>query len=116
MHITYLGHASFLVETEELPLVTDPWLSPLGAFDSAWFQYPCNHHLGPERRERLERTEKPIFAYVSHEHRDHFDPEFLKTLPVGRMTFLLPHSRCREARTACPCEQRTMLATPARLR
>lgn len=26
-------------------MVMDPWLSAHGAFDSAWFQFPCNHHV-----------------------------------------------------------------------
>lgn len=91
MQITYLGHAGFLVETPEAVVVTDPWMSEKGAFDSAWFQYPCNHHLAPFLREKLQSSEKPVFVYISHEHRDHFDPEFLKTLPVEKITFLVPH-------------------------
>jgi len=91
MQITYLGHAGFLIETPEALLVTDPWLSPQGAFDSAWFQYPCNHHLGPILQEKLRSSQKPVFIYISHEHRDHFDPEFLKTLPLNKITFLVPH-------------------------
>ena len=91
MQITYLGHAGFLIETQQAILVTDPWLSPEGAFDSAWFQYPCNHHLGSWVQQKLQRAEKQVFIYVSHEHRDHFDPAFLRTLPVRKITFLLPH-------------------------
>jgi UDP-MurNAc hydroxylase len=99
MDITYLGHAAFLVETDQAILVTDPWLSPEGAFDSAWFQFPCNHHLGPLLRQKLRDTQKQAFLYVSHEHRDHFDPEFIKTLPVSRMTFLLPRFERAALRT-----------------
>src|SRR4029077_18467579 len=91
MQITYLGHAGFLIETPEALLVTDPWLSPQGAFDSAWFQYPCNQHLAPFLQEKLRSSQKPVFIYISHEHRDHFDPEFLKTLPLNKITFLAPH-------------------------
>jgi len=90
MQITYLGHAGFLLETEKALVVTDPWLSPEGAFDSAWFQFPCNHHIGPWLREKLESSSKSLFVYVSHEHRDHFDPEFLKTLPLAKINFLVP--------------------------
>lgn len=90
MQITYLGHAGFLVETAQSIVVTDPWLSPEGAFDSAWFQFPCNHHLADDLREKLTSSSKQIFLYVSHEHRDHFDPAFLKTLPLGKVTCLVP--------------------------
>src|SRR5215831_17812074 len=90
MDINYLGHAGFLVEAEQFLLVMDPWLSPEGAFDSAWFQFPCNHHLAPRVSEVLRQTKKERFVYVSHEHRDHFDPNFLARLPVKDVTFLVP--------------------------
>lgn len=90
MQITYLGHAGFLVETDQSIVVTDPWLSREGAFDSAWFQFPCNHHLADELREKLSSSQKQVFVYISHEHRDHFDPAFLRTLPAEKIAFLVP--------------------------
>lgn len=90
MQITYLGHAGFLVETDQAIVVMDPWLSPEGAFDSAWFQLPCNHGLAPFVREKLGDSTKQRFVYISHEHRDHFDPHFLGSLPVGDLTFIVP--------------------------
>jgi len=90
MDITYLGHAGFYVEAEQFVLVMDPWLSPEGAFDSAWFQFPCNHYLAPWLCEALRQTKKERFVYVSHEHRDHFDPDFLSKLPLQDITFLVP--------------------------
>jgi UDP-MurNAc hydroxylase len=99
MQITYLGHAGFLVETERAVLVTDPWLSAEGAFDSAWFQFPCNHDLAPFVRAKLQDPSKKRFVYVSHEHRDHFDLDFLKTLPVGELTFVVPNFQRNALRT-----------------
>lgn len=93
MQITYLGHAGFLVETRDVVLVMDPWLSPDGAFDSSWFQYPCNHHLADLVREKLADGTRQRFLYVSHEHKDHFDASFLKTLTSEEFTFLVPHFR-----------------------
>jgi UDP-MurNAc hydroxylase len=90
MQITYLGHAGFAVETEEAVVIMDPWLSPTGAFDASWFQLPSNHHLAPLVHEKLRDTSREIFMYVSHEHRDHLDLEFLNNLPVRRFTLLLP--------------------------
>jgi UDP-MurNAc hydroxylase len=90
MQITYLGHAGFLVETEQAIVVMDPWLSPEGAFDSGWFQFPCNHHLAPAVRETLGHSRKQKFVYISHEHHDHYDLNFLKTLPVSDLTFVVP--------------------------
>jgi len=91
MQIVYLGHAGFLVETDRAIVVMDPWLSPEGAFDSAWFQYPCNHHLAPFVREKLQDSRKARFIYISHEHHDHFDLDFLKTLPASDFKFVVPH-------------------------
>ena len=90
MDLTYLGHAGFYVEANEFVIAMDPWLSAHGAFDSAWFQYPCNHHLAPWLRDALTATTKEAFVYVSHEHRDHFDPETLTQLPLEKLTFLVP--------------------------
>jgi UDP-MurNAc hydroxylase len=89
MEITYLGHAGFLVETQQATVVMDPWLSPEGAFDSGWFQFPCNHHLASFVREKLSDRQKQRFVYVSHEHRDHYDPGFLRSLPLGDLTFVV---------------------------
>jgi UDP-MurNAc hydroxylase len=91
MQITYLGHAGFLVETAEVVLVMDPWMSPEGAFDSGWFQFPCNHHLGGVVREKLEKSSKHKFIYVSHEHQDHYDLRYLKSLPNEGLTYVVPH-------------------------
>jgi UDP-MurNAc hydroxylase len=89
MEIMYLGHAGFCVETMDAILVMDPWLSSHGAFDAAWFQFPQNHHLAPLLRQRLAASRKPRFIYISHEHHDHFDPDFLATLPKD-VTYLIP--------------------------
>lgn len=93
MEITYLGHAGFLVETKEVIIVADPWLSPEGAFDGAWFQFPRNHHLASWVNERLERSSKARFIYISHEHKDHFDLDFLKNLACREFTLVVPMYR-----------------------
>jgi UDP-MurNAc hydroxylase len=99
MQISYLGHAGFLVETERAIVVMDPWLSPEGAFDSAWFQYPCNHHLADFVREKLQDSSKRRFVYISHEHHDHFDPAFLRSIPSSDFTFVVPHFQRDALRT-----------------
>jgi len=100
MHITYLGHAGFCVETSDAILIMDPWLSPGGAFDSAWFQFPRNHQLAPMVLEKLRYSPKQKFLYISHEHHDHFDPEFIATLPHQEITYILPHFERAALRTA----------------
>ncbi len=81
MQITFLGHAGFLVETSQALILMDPWLSREGAFASGWMQFPRNHHLAPEVRARLVASSKARYLYLSHEHKDHYDPAFLATLP-----------------------------------
>ncbi|NTX08267.1 MULTISPECIES: Rieske 2Fe-2S domain-containing protein [Myxococcus] len=90
MRITFLGHAGFAVETARSVVVMDPWLTERGAFDSAWMQLPRNHHLAPRVRELLETPGRERFLYVSHEHKDHFDPEFLATLQRRDFTVVIP--------------------------
>jgi UDP-MurNAc hydroxylase len=90
MKITSLGHAGFLVETESAVLVADPWLSPTGAFDSAWFQFPRNHHLAALVQEKLADSGKMRYLYISHEHKDHFDKSFLDSIQCRDFTVIIP--------------------------
>ncbi len=65
MLITYLGHAGFCVETSRSLVIMDPWLSPLGAFDSAWFQF---HQIitSPHWSKRNSRTlPAQVYLYQS---------------------------------------------------
>lgn len=83
MRITYLGHAGFYVESEATIIIMDPWLSRYGAFDSAWFQFPRNSHMIDYVLQHFESSPKDKYIYISHEHKDHFDIEFLKMLKKG---------------------------------
>lgn len=121
MQITFLGHAGFVVETGSTLVVTDPWLTPKGAFDSAWMQLPQNHHLAALVREKLEDPRKERFLYLSHEHKDHFDREFLETVRRRDFTVLVPRFRRSEmedvlARYGCKrlvvCEDGERVAIP----
>ena len=100
MQLSYLGHAGFCLETADTVIIMDPWLSPEGAFDSAWFQFPRNHHLAPFVRQKLSDPNKQCFVYISHEHHDHFDPGFLSSLPNAHITYVLPHFQRPALRSA----------------
>jgi UDP-MurNAc hydroxylase len=93
LEITYLGHAGFCIETSDTIIVTDPWLSPEGAFDGAWFQFPRNHHMGPWVADKLKSSSKPRFVYLSHEHKDHCDRRFLDSLSEREFTLVVPKFR-----------------------
>ncbi|MFO7563499.1 MAG: MBL fold metallo-hydrolase [Enhygromyxa sp.] len=71
MHLTSLGHASWLIEAAGLRLLCDPLLE-------------LDHYSGvfevtPPRRLDAERL-RPDFILVSHAHPDHFDVPSLATL------------------------------------
>jgi UDP-MurNAc hydroxylase len=73
--VTSLGHAGLRIETADLRLLCDPWLSPHGAFLGSWFQLPDNSHL------RTPQILDCDWVAVSHEHLDHLDLPLLASLP-----------------------------------
>lgn len=74
----FYGHNCFVVETAAALFIIDPWLSPRGAFFGSWHQFPDNTHL---RKPLVEwASEKDTYVYLTHEHRDHYDPETLGLL------------------------------------
>ena len=81
----FYGHNCFVVETAAALFIIDPWLSPQGAFFGSWHQFPDNTHLRQPLVERA--SEKDAYVYLTHEHRDHYDPETLALLAAA------PHFR-----------------------
>jgi UDP-MurNAc hydroxylase len=77
MQVTFLGHAGILIDSGSTRILMDGWFSREGAFDASWYQLPANHHLA----ERV--TDALSAVIVSHEHLDHLDPAFLRSLPDG---------------------------------
>ena len=67
----------------------DPWLSQYGAFDSAWFQYPRNSHMFDYVLKHFEPSTKDKYIYISHEHKDHFDINFLQSLKNRNFKIIL---------------------------
>jgi UDP-MurNAc hydroxylase len=82
MRITGLGHASVLIETAHGSVLTDPWVNP--AYFGAWFPFPDNSRLDWDAIGRAD------YLFVSHLHRDHFDPEHLRAHISPKATVLLP--------------------------
>lgn len=71
MRITFLGHASWLVESAETTIVTDPVLAD---FRQGTFA------ISPTRRVNLRRLPKIDAVVLTHRHRDHFDLDTLNLL------------------------------------
>jgi UDP-MurNAc hydroxylase len=82
MRITGLGHASVLIETAAGSVLTDPWVNP--AYFGSWFPFPDNSQLDWDALGQAD------YLYVSHLHRDHFDPEHLRKHVSKKATVLLP--------------------------
>jgi UDP-MurNAc hydroxylase len=73
-HVTMLAHASVLLRSGSVGLLTDPWLSGR-IFNDSWAPlFP--HALLPEYTEGLSHL------WISHEHPDHLHFPSLRTLPA----------------------------------
>ncbi len=83
MRLTGLGHASVLIETEFGSVLTDPWVNP--AYFGSWFPFPDNSQLDWDTFGNVD------YLFVSHLHRDHFDPEHLKRYVSKKAAVLLPN-------------------------
>jgi UDP-MurNAc hydroxylase len=82
MRITGLGHASVLIETAHGSVLTDPWVNP--AYFGSWFPFPDNSQLDWDAYGQAD------YLFVSHLHRDHFDPDQLRKHVSKSTTVLLP--------------------------
>jgi UDP-MurNAc hydroxylase len=92
MKITFLGHAGLYIETQYGTVLCDPWFNP--AFFASWFPFPANDHLDPAA------ISNPDFLYISHEHHDHFDPQFLTQYVSKNARVLLPNYRLKRLHAA----------------
>ncbi len=75
--VTYLGHATVLIEMAGVRILTDPFLRP---------------RLGPLQRHGPAPDPASLAAdvvVISHGHRDHFDPRSIEALP-GRPSIVVP--------------------------
>jgi UDP-MurNAc hydroxylase len=82
MRITGLGHAGMFIETTGGSILCDPVIGP--SFFGSWFPFPDNRGLD------WERFGKADFLYISHRHRDHFDPALLERYVPKDIRVLLP--------------------------
>lgn len=89
MKIKFLGQAGISVETKNSHLVCDPWFSNTGGFLARWHQFPPNEHISEEYLHACD------YLYISHEHHDHFDRNFLKSFPKD-VTVLLANFQTKE--------------------
>ena len=82
MRITGLGHAGMFIETAGGTILCDPVIK--SSFYGSWFVFPDNRALDWERFGNAD------FLYISHRHRDHFDPWMLEKYVRKDIEVLLP--------------------------
>ena len=82
MQITSVGHAGLYIETRGGTILCDPWKNP--AYFDSWFVFPDNSGLD------WDHYGKADYLYVSHLHKDHFDPALLSEHVSRDVTVLLP--------------------------
>ena len=91
MQITCVGHAGLFIETSGGSILCDPWKNP--AYFDSWFVFPDNSDLDWDRYGQAD------YLYVSHLHKDHFDPRNLREHVSRDATVLLPDYPVPELRT-----------------
>ncbi|UXA17874.1 Rieske 2Fe-2S domain-containing protein [Mycobacterium sp. SMC-4] len=82
MQVTCVGHAGFQIDTEAGSILCDPWVNP--AYFASWFPFPDNSTLDWDQLGDVD------YLYVSHLHKDHFDPENLRAHVNKDAVVLLP--------------------------
>jgi UDP-MurNAc hydroxylase len=82
VRVTFLGQAGLYIEARDVSILCDPWFNP--AYFASWFPFPANDGIDPTS------IGDPTFLYVSHLHRDHFDPAWLRAYCSKDATVLLP--------------------------
>jgi UDP-MurNAc hydroxylase len=92
VHVTSVGHAGFRIDTHAGSILCDPWVNP--AYFGSWFPFPDNSGLDWAALGDCD------YLYVSHLHRDHFDPKNLGEHVNKDAVVLLPDypvpDLCRE--------------------
>ena len=92
MQVLLTGHAGLLISSGDISVLCDPWFDP--AYLGSWYPFPDN--AGVEAA----RLASPSYLYISHLHRDHFDPAFLAAHVDKQATVLLPDFPLGELRAA----------------
>lgn len=77
LDILFLGQACTKVTYGKISIVSDPWFSSRSHLNS-WAPFPIL--AGEELEEGVKEINAATHIYLSHDHRDHFDPEFLAKL------------------------------------
>jgi UDP-MurNAc hydroxylase len=70
--VHYIYSACVVIETRDARICCDPWFTQR-IYDGSWFQYPVV-------KDPVGKIGPVDYVYISHIHRDHYDPPFLHEL------------------------------------
>lgn len=80
MKITYISHAALLIETNNVRILTDPWIAG-AAYCDQWYPFP-------KPVEDYEKYLKNIdYVFISHGHEDHVHHDTLKLVDKRAKVF-----------------------------
>jgi UDP-MurNAc hydroxylase len=91
VQVTSVGHAGFRIDTAAGSILCDPWVNP--AYFASWFPFPDNSELDWAALGDVD------YLYVSHLHKDHFDPVHLRAHVNKDAVVLLPDYPVPDLRT-----------------
>jgi len=85
--IQFLNHACVRIITDDVAVVSDPWLSgPI--FNNGWELITTSERL-------YSPAADSTFVWISHEHPDHFSPEFFRRIGGRKPEILFQSTRDR---------------------
>jgi UDP-MurNAc hydroxylase len=96
MKITFVNHASFIMEYKGVKLICDPWMEGT-AFDNGWA-------LLSKTKLNYEDFKNITHIWFSHEHPDHFSPPNLSKIPLEsrrKITVLFQETTDRKVSEFC---------------
>ncbi|GAA0315562.1 hypothetical protein GCM10008967_02650 [Bacillus carboniphilus] len=96
MKITWVNHASFILEKDDIRIISDPWIEGK-VFDNGW-------SLLAKSKFTYEDYKDITHIWFSHEHPDHFFPPNIKNIPEEyrkNITILFQNTRDRKVVDFC---------------
>jgi UDP-MurNAc hydroxylase len=96
VRLTWVNHASFLLESGDVRLLCDPWIEGT-VFNNGW-------RLTSPTRMSYDDFSRVTHIWFSHEHPDHFSPPNLKKIPAEirrRILVLFHETRDKRVVNAC---------------
>ena len=98
MNLTFVNHASVLIEHKNISLITDPWLFGK-AFNNSW-------DLISESKITSEDFKNIKNIWFSHEHPDHFNMPTLNQIPLDyRKQITIFFQQSKDHRVANKCKE-----------